>query len=259
MNFSRLGLSVISLIVSIFLFVMVTFAWITSISSSNINPLTLQTNDGLLEWYEVRVYVYDRMYKYDSTTRSFRVYNPSQSIWEVVNTNQWVVTLNPYDPLISINNAYNNVIIEFVGYYRHTEEIALSFALLGDSSRQDPNQGLYSLSRVASVQKRITDQYAGVADGTNLYLDLTASFQDTITFPFSRFYDAQNNYQSRVNLSTQPLTLEMPKLFFVYFNLSYDALMIQSLLSQSQSVPITGLSFYPDIAFEIQKTGSFQS
>lgn len=271
----NLLLALVNLILTFSMLTMVIYAWFSLSDQSDVNAFEVQITSGVDYTYHLTYYTNEAVYRFNADTAQIERYDTVTTSWTT--SNEWPtgyhnftsfgVFINQYDPLIAVNNTYNNIILELRIVLENTGPISFNNTFFADSSLAATavNQYGFSTSRayyaseVLQVQQMISTQYLNTPIGTNLYGDLNTQFQNTTTYPKSSFYGSTDTYNRTMILNT--LTATNPnETLIIYYNFSYFESKIASFLSiENIQVVVSNMPyilFYQDIKIQIREVMS---
>lgn len=250
MDKRRFILSIIELFLSIAAFFVVSLAWFAISTEVNTSAIPLSISGGVIEDYELNYYTYYDVFRYDQDYDQIEVY--TQGFWNPIDLNEPGIYISEYDPILTVNNEYNNIFIELHLIYNISENTQISLDLIADSTMASnpPLDAIY-LSEVSFIQFLNTSSYALSPEGSNLYNNLTNDFNGIST---SKFYDIIDVYTGSINYENITLDTNFNEIY-IYFSISYDETRIESVIDNSQlDVNNIGtIIFYQDIKIVIRE------
>lgn len=289
MNKKKMIFAFLSMILSVFAFVVATYAWFAVSTSVSNSPLDLNVDPGIVPYYEVHYYTLDDIYKTTSNNSNIYVYDSgwtlathteeedtsvlSTVLGENYDPNTFYgLIMKPYDPLIPANNLVNNLIIGLYLEYEVEVNTNVSLTAIVDEAIGHASRDAFGItsgsaeelyySQVVNVQitpESSTDTYGFHTAGTNLYSTLTTLFENDTTYPYSEFYDGSDNHTTSLafyNEASPLLFTATSGSFYIYFNFSYNQPRIDTLLSGLISGGFGDINiyrFFQDITLVIRK------
>lgn len=271
----RLIFTFVSMVLSVLTFIAATYAWFAVSSTVQNSGFDFFVDPGIVVSYEIHYYTAENIYKYSSSLGSLLVYDPDQSqyvlpSYETYPYTFYGIVITPYDPLIPMNNTYNNTIIEMHIQYNIEENTTVTLSSMRNISiAEDAIEGflgaeftgnIFYLSQVAYLQTLITSEYSETAEGTNLYNDLTSDFEavdgnSVLIYPLFSFY-AGESYVGTIDFDNFTLYAASSELF-LYFNVSYYESKILDILAtgdfQSTLAILPNIPFFQDITFVVRE------
>lgn len=191
MEKSKLMLSLLSMLFSVFVLLIVAFAWFSLTPVNTVQPLSLNVQDtGVVRFFEIHYYTNDAVYRRDSETDTLFIFDPETDTWvtpeyedfEESNFAFSGIIMNQYDPLIPVANLFNNIVVEIYLEFdaQAIDNVKLSaianttFATdaVTEFGVTDPNY----FSFFAYLQMLMSDDFRIRDDGENLYQVLTDLF-----------------------------------------------------------------------------------
>lgn len=283
--------SLVSLILSLFMFVVATFSWFAISTNVDSDPINISVDPGIIESFELRYFTANNVYRYDSLSNTVKVYQngwitPSYTSVEDGSTFAGII-IKEYDPLISENNFENDIYIElYLNYSVEATNSDLSITALSDealadyaetvfSSQIDPLY-LYYFSDVMYLQSITTFSYSyDMGSGSlnrlnelsevsspsnnenydNLYDSLTQTFttQNPTIYSFNETKDPLTFVDPLVN----PITLTAPTgSFLIYFHYYYNETAINSILNLGSGITLDNVPivrFFQDIIIRVRE------
>lgn len=279
MTKKRLITSVVTLAFALCLFVTASFAWFAVSQNVNSNAVSLTADSGYIISKEITYYTLNDVYKIDNETESIKLWDEQSSLWvdptyEYPEDSGYQFTgiiMEQYDPMIPVNNTYNQIYIEIHLTYDITEDVYTTLkarSLTGISSLSKSIFTLnasqyYYLSEVVYLQNMQTSTYSNSLEGENLFLNLKSDFESTdinsdLIYPKYSFYDEFDVYTESVSfdnlyLSSASQTQEI----YLYFNMSYYSDKVLAILANENAGStidtLPYIRFYQDIDFIIDK------
>ncbi len=269
-----LVLSVLGLSVSFLTLVIATFAWFAISTTVDNSMLGMNVGAGIFPSYDIHYYTYDHVYKYDQSSESILVYDGGFWVapsYEVLPESAYAfqgIMIGSYDPLVPINNEYDNIIIELHLYCDADESMSFSLGASADTSMAagavltfGDAGTIYYLSQIAYLQEMETDNYQANPEGTNIYSSLKSDFEtvdgnEDLIYPLHGFYDEYDSYVSETSLGSLSVTSATTDVY-LYFNISYNTVKIDTILSGEGSgstiTSVVALRFYQDIKIYIEE------
>jgi hypothetical protein len=260
----KLLLSLLNIILSLALFIGVIYAWF--IQNSNVNLPTIMVESPLIKSYDIKFYTYNHIYKYDSINYNLLMYQESDSTWiepnysgtEHQGKNYFGIFMGAYDPIISANNNYHNIIIEFTLTYQIPSTASAALSAIADTSIANnaktilniPSAETYYLSSFADIQYMLKSELITA----NVFKTVSDDFKSTN--PEKKAFDASKSELSITQLSLTGNVSDQ-KLYF-YINVSLNDLKIQNAFPNkwATGMSFTPVYFLPDITFVIKKGGT---
>lgn len=270
----KLVVSLLTMVLSLFAFIMVSYAWFAVSTNVNNSPLNLTVDPGIIKSYKIHYFTYEHVYHYGNG------YDPRINQMEIYNGSTWEspsypssdnvgaydgLLMREYDPLIDVNNDYNNIIIEIYFTYDPSEiDANTSISVVLDSNNvignlatelSDPGP-YYYYSEVIDIQKtsmintyKIGNTVGGVTrtDSTNIFDTVSPIFDDTVTYPKSSFASLGSSIDfGDITLSNSPDSGEV----YLYFNITYNVTKLQAIIGDPTGFgDLDFVRFYQDIAF----------
>lgn len=279
MNKKKMVFSLLSLILSFFLFIGASLAWFATSSQVNNDPIGLNVDPGYITSSEIMFYTYDNVYKSTSQSNQLLVYNSLSSQWieptYVDDDDQGYmftgIMMKQYDPFIPENNIYNNIIMELHFTYDIDSDKTINLLSIVDSNiasesilNFSPLGNIYYYSQISYLQSLVTDSYSVRADGTNLYTSLSSDFEqrdiyDKLIYSKKSFYGDNDTYSNSIDFGNITLTAGINEVY-IYFNFSYyeakiiDVLSMENAGSTLDTLP--AIRFFQDITIVIKEGGN---
>lgn len=240
MEKSKFIMSLFSMFFSVFVLIMVSFAWFTLTPVNTVQPLSLTVQStGLVSYFEIHYYTVDAVYRRDSETGTLFVFDPTSE------TDPWVlpvyedfdeaefdfsgIIMNQYDPLIPIANLFNNIIIEIylefgaedTGNARLSTIANPAFAAEAVNEFAPENPEYFSF--FAYLQMLMSEDYRDREEGENLYQTLTDLFDsrdasEALIYERVSFYGDNDTYAPSIDFPEFAMSQSGVTL---YFNFSY--------------------------------------
>ncbi len=268
-------IAILQLILTLSMLTMVFYAWFSLSDRSTTSPFEVQITSGISYSYKLTYYTQEAVYQYDPIDDQIKRYDTSTGLF--VTSSSWPsgyhsftsfgIFINQYDPLLSVNNTYNNIIVEMRLELENDAVMTFTNSFFADASiaAAAVSQYGYSTSRpyyaseVVYVQQMISNQYINSPVGTNLYTNLTTQFSNTTTYPRKSFYGTNNTYNRTLALDN--ITAITPnETIIIYYNFSYFESKIASFLTteniQINVANMPYILFYQDIKIQVREVNS---
>ncbi len=273
MSKKRIIVSSIGLVLSLAAFIFAAWAWFTVSHQVSAQPINFEVSRGIFSSYEVRYFTSNNVYRmgdaFDPDITEPQMYYPSTSSWGTPSYAAYQevgsfdgVLMSYYDPLIVVNNFYNNLIIElYVTYNLDTTktvsvkaliDTALAGTLPDDLEGRDLGDSPYThyvpdshyLSEVVNIQHTTYDGITDFAFGTNgrgSYLNDSKNIYSEVSDYFNDEANASNIFdytfsdpESDLDLTTpgsDTFTISGSGSRYIYFNYSYDVTKVISIVN----------------------------
>lgn len=247
------------------------YAWF--IQGANASVSELNVDSPLITSYEIRYFTRDFIYKYSSATNRLLMYNGLPSTYDDATTD-WIepdyhgtenqgktfsgIFMGKYDPLIPVNNTYNNVIIEFTMNYTVSAATLADLSSIVDSTIAEDAISVFEPSITPANIQYLSSfayiQYMSVAQKVTqtIFTTVTDAFSDP-RYPKISFNVAKSE------LAISEISLDpLKNVCYFYLNISYNE---QKIMDTFQSVwgtdPVVDpIYFFQDMVFVIRKKGA---
>lgn len=263
----KLLLSFFGFISALFITIFVAYAWFTLIIENDVKFPNINIESPEIEFYELHFFTYDRVYKYNSTTKSLLMYNDSTSNWVIPNYNDTEeqdknfngIIMNQFDPLITENNYCNNIIIEIYLHYHVENNTSNQFSIASNPMLASkailefkPTQA-YFLSHFVYIQNMKFEKIERT-DDENIFETVTNVFENP-TYPTRSFYDENDLYTTEIPLGNIDFITSKSDAY-LYINLSYNQNKIREEFNNIWGEDLSfkqPFYFFQDITFLIKK------
>lgn len=140
MTKKRLIISFLGMVLSLFTFIVATYAWFAISEQTNSGPVTLSVDPGIIKEYEIYYYNADNVYKYNKTAQQLNVWNGSSFVTPTYTNIDDVgyeysgLFVKEYDTLIPSNNIDNSLIMQITLGYEVPIDLNISVKALVDTN-----------------------------------------------------------------------------------------------------------------------------
>ena len=250
MDKRRLIISIIQLSLALAAFFVVSLAWFSMSTEVYTEAIPLSVDSGVIESYELTYYTYEDVYRFNQASENINVYQ--DGFWNPIDPSEPGIYISEYDPILLVNNAFNNIFIELYIQYNIAETTSISIDLISDIALAPnaPVDAIY-LSEVSYTQYLTSSDYSLTPEGVNIFNDLMVDF-DLIT-PIS-FFDINDIYTGSVDYGQLTLDANFSEVY-LYFNISYYEQKVLSVIDNS-NLDVNNIGtiiFYQDIKIVVRE------